>query len=246
MRSAEATREELSTRRREASAARCRERRHPKKRDRCDGAIPRIRDVAGSATPRLSKESGADRIVQSARSARRRDPFDPFDQALPGDPEDARRAGAVSFREVEDLEDVLLLHLRERRHVAVSIAARGERVPENAGHRLDLRDHLRREMVLAQRLVFFEKDDPLDQIPELPDVSRPTVGAEDLLDLRGDRGEPFPELLVVVAKEVTREKLDVLAAIAQRGQEDRHHLETVVEILPEAALPHRLVQVAIG
>ena len=39
---------------------------------------------------------------------------------------------------------------------------------------------------------------------------------------------------------------NIVLTIAQRGQQDRHHVESVVEVLAETALPHHFGQVAVG
>ena len=140
---------------------------------------------------------------------------------------------------------MLLLHLAEGRHLAVPFPARGERVPENARNRFHLRDHLRGEMVLAKGLVLLQEHDPLDQVPELPDVPGPPVAAQDLLHLRRDRGEPLPEFLVVELEEVPGQEQDVFSPFPKRWQENGDDLEPVVEVLPEAALLHGQVQIPI-
>src|SRR5207249_8637528 len=183
----------------------------------------------------LWKRSRA-KLVEILRPARNRDALDPLDETLPRDSENARGARAVPVREVEDFENVLLLHLAEGRHLAVPFPARGERVPENTRNRFHLRDHLRGEMVLAKGLVLLQEHDPLDQVPELPDVPGPPVAAQDLLHLRRDRGEPLPEFLVVELEEVPGQEQDVFSPFPKRRQENGDDLEPVVEILPEAAL----------
>ena len=100
-------------------------------------------------------------------------------------------------------------------------------------------------MILAQRLVLLQKHDPLDQVPQLPDVARPAVASEDLLDLRSDGGEPLPEFLVVEGEEVPGQEQDVLSPLPERRQEDGDDLEPVVEVLPEATVLHREVQIPV-
>src|SRR5882672_10733286 len=207
--------------------------------------IPRNATGARSDFSRESWKESRAKLVEILRSPRRRDSFDPLDETLPRDPENASRARTIPVGEVQDFQDVLLLHLGECRHLAVPFPARGERVAENTGHRLHLGDHLRREMILAQRLVLFQEHDPLDQVPELPDVAGPAVAPEDLLDLRSDGGEPLPEFLVVEAEEVPGQVQDVLSPLAKRRQEDGDYFQAVVEVLPEDSLLHGLVQIPV-
>jgi hypothetical protein len=70
-------------------------------------------------------------------------------------------------------------------------------------------------MILAEDLVIFEEDDPLEEVPELTHVPRPSVTLEDGLDLGIDVEEGLPELLVVEREEVAGEVEDVVPAFAQ-------------------------------
>lgn len=49
-----------------------------------------------------------------------------------------------------------------------------------------------------------------------------------------------------VAQVVVEQGVDVLGPLAQRRHDDAHHAQAVVQIFPEYALAHRLLQVAMG
>src|SRR5262249_51936549 len=161
----------------------CRETRHPKKDDR---------DRSG-----FSARKTRPRVVGLERSPHCGDALQPLDQALTGDPKNARGARAVAFGELEHAEDVFLLDLGEGLHPAVFFAPSRQGVPQHARDRLDLCEHLAREVVLAEHFVVLEENDALEEISKLADVSGPAVRAEDGLDLGVEREETLPELLVV-------------------------------------------------
>src|SRR6516164_10749316 len=55
-----------------------------------------------------------------------------------------------------------------------------------------------------------------------------------------------PQLAADLAQEISRENLDIAAALAQRRQVDRQHIEAVIEILAQLACRNRLAQPHIG
>ena len=84
----------------------------------------------------------------------------------------------------------------------------------------------------------------LDHVLELADVAGPGVLDEARHRLGRERlrraGAPGE-----AGEEVRGEERDVLAALAQRRDPDRHHGEPVVEVLAEAALGDRAAQVLV-
>ena len=87
---------------------------------------------------------------------------------------------------------------------------------------------------------------PLDVVLQLADIPRPVVLAQEPHRLGVDAAHLAPILLGVAIEEEEHQGLDVLAALAQGGQVDRHHVEPVVQILAEPAGLDFLEEVAIG
>ena len=91
-----------------------------------------------------------------------------------------------------------------------------------------------------------QNDTPLDGILQLPDIPRPCVCQQFVhLGFR-DSLKWFSRLAGVYPKEVVREWRDVFYSIPQRRNNDRKHIQPVVEILPEPAAGDLLTQIPIG
>jgi len=69
---------------------------------------------------------------------------------------------------------------------------------------------------------------------------------QEIHDLGVRAGDPAVELAVELPDEVIEQGRDVLLALPQGRDVDRHDVEPVEEILPEAALPDVLLEVAVG
>src|SRR3954469_24890955 len=86
----------------------------------------------------------------------------------------------------------------------------------------------------------------LDRVLELADVAWPMVAGEHV-DRR--RRDP-PDAAGVLARELLEEMIDeqhqVGFSLAQRRNEDREHVETVVEILAERAGGNRPLEILVG
>ena len=84
---------------------------------------------------------------------------------------------------------------------------------------------------------------PLDHVRQLADVARPGVRVKRGPGVRAQclRGQAV--VLAGAAQEVLGQPEDVLASLAQRRKLQRHHGQPMIEILPEAVRPDRLVQV---
>ena len=80
---------------------------------------------------------------------------------------------------------------------------------------------------------------------ELAHVARPRVALEEGGELGVEATHTLAELARVVLGEVAREQQDVAAALAQRRQRERDHVEAVVEVLPERALRDRGLEIPV-
>ena len=78
-------------------------------------------------------------------------------------------------------------------------------------------------------------DGPLDVILQLADVARPVVLLQRRQRPRVDVGHVAVVLFIVEVEEMSDQFGDVLAAIAQRRQVDRHDVEPVVQVFAEPA-----------
>jgi len=86
----------------------------------------------------------------------------------------------------------------------------------------------------------------LDRVLQLPDVARPAEVQENAADVRRQVPDRLAGLAVEPVHEMSREEEDVGAALAQRRQMDREHIETVKEILAKSARFHQLPEIAVG
>ena len=78
-------------------------------------------------------------------------------------------------------------------------------------------------------------DGPLDVVLQLADVARPLVLLQRGERPRLDVGHVAVVLLIVQVEKMSDQFRDVLAALAQRRQVDRHDVEPVVQVLAEPA-----------
>src|SRR5262245_21898434 len=84
-----------------------------------------------------------------------------------------------------------------------------------------------------------------DHVRELAHVFRPVVLHEDAHGRRRELADALVVLLVVLLQEMVDEEGDRVLALAQRRERDRHHVEPVVEVLAEAPVGDRLLEVAV-
>jgi len=85
----------------------------------------------------------------------------------------------------------------------------------------------------------------LDRVRQLAHVARPAIAGGEAQRL--GREAAHRRLGILGARhhqEVLEELADVVAPLAQRRQQDRHHVQPVEQVLAELALAHRLRQVA--
>src|SRR5690606_17914791 len=95
-------------------------------------------------------------------------------------------------------------------------------------------------------LAVAEEQAALDDVLELADVAGPGMPEEALHRAVGHPAHVLLELGAEVAEEVLDQERDVALALAQRRQAHLDHVEPVVEVLAEAALPDLLQQIAVG
>src|SRR3990172_3611095 len=154
--------------------------------------------------------------------------------------ENPGRLGLVPLDLLEDVENVLLLEmaprLSEAESNALDILDRAATKDGNVQGQLPQRDGL----ALGQG------HRALDDVLQLADVAGPVVLIQRGRGARGEALHLAGELAVVLADEVLYQKGDVVAALAQGGQRDGNHVQAVVQVLPEGALLHGLLQVPVG
>ena len=108
-----------------------------------------------------------------------------------------------------------------------------------------MRDVERRQIARLDLLPVGEDGGALDHVLQLADVARPAVGVEAQQRRRRHARRPRPGA-APPRQEVGDQLGDVLLALAQRRQLDRHDGEAVVEILAELPVADELAQVLVG
>jgi hypothetical protein len=86
----------------------------------------------------------------------------------------------------------------------------------------------------------------LDGVAELAHVARPAVLREERECPRLDAAHLPVVVLVRLAEEAQRERLDLVGAVAQRRDGQHHGVHPVVEVVPEGALFAHRLEVAVG
>jgi len=95
-------------------------------------------------------------------------------------------------------------------------------------------------------LLVLQDDEPLDHVLQLAHVARPVVFLEELPQLVRDLGNRPVVLARVLGDEEVGEPRDLVPALAQGGHDDLDDLEPVVQILPEIAGEHHLLEIPVG
>ena len=101
-------------------------------------------------------------------------------------------------------------------------------------------------MLQFQRVAVTEIHGVFQHIVELPDVSGPVIALEELHDLTGDGLDLLGHLLVQPLQLIVRKQRDVLRPLAEGGDVDIHHVQPVVEVLPELPVLHHLPEILVG
>src|SRR6266566_3190738 len=178
----------------------------------------------------------------AASPHRRRSPLQPVlldlpIQPLPVDPEQPRGLVLVAPALAQRGGEQATLGLLERRHVARIDGGRvGGREPAHGGGQVVQRD----------RVGDREREGALDRVLQLAHVAGPAVDAQALHRLGGEALRRHLVLAAEALEEVLDQQRDVLRPGAQRRQREVHHVEAVVEVLPEAAGPHLALEVAVA
>src|SRR5262249_10435489 len=142
-------------------------------------------------------------------------------EAAPRDAEEARGGGLVAARLGDRVVDELALEAVEREPGCAQIvedggdAAAGGRRPGSGGE--------------ERRAV--EEEGPRQRVLQLADVPGKRVALE---RLQRRRRQPIGAE-AALRQDVERDGADVLRALAERRDEDRKHVEAVVEVLAEPA-----------
>ena len=83
-----------------------------------------------------------------------------------------------------------------------------------------------------------ERQRPFDDVLELPHVTGPGVGHQSAQGVLRDRHGRPPDIRAELLEKVLHEQRNIVAALAQRRQLDRYHIEPVEEILTERTIGH--------
>src|SRR5262245_50963412 len=96
--------------------------------------------------------------------------------------------------------------------------------------RLQLREvELERQVLLGDVVLVADRDEPLDQVLELADITWPPVLPEHRHRRIGNAEDPLPKPGVVTTKKKLGELWDVVGALPQWRQLDRNDVDPVVE-----------------
>ena len=87
---------------------------------------------------------------------------------------------------------------------------------------------------------------PLDDVAQLADVTRPGIALQDGQGRGLERLDPAPVLARELRHEVVGQQTDVVRTVAQRGHEDRNDVQPEVEILAKAAAANFRLKVLVG
>jgi len=156
--------------------------------------------------------------------------LEPVPQARKAHAEKRRRLRLGSFGLVQGLADDLALESLQLPVQIDPVLGKLSREPGRGGRSLRLFGD---DQVLGQDDArALQGHAALDDVLQLPDVTREGVAHEQLQGVGGDPLDLLAELPGVFLDEVLHEKRDVLPALAQRGDVDRDHVEPEVQILP--------------
>src|SRR5438093_10265043 len=158
-------------------------------------------------------------------------------ERTPREAEQPRRLDALAARGLQGPEYLLALRRLERQL----------RQPLPVGGALDVRlEEVRGEVLGQEDAALADNHRALEDVSQLAHVPRPRVAREDLQDVRREAAHRAPELLVEGGDEVAGERLDVVRPAAQRRQVDGAHVQAVIQVVAERALPYHVGEVAVG
>ena len=97
----------------------------------------------------------------------------------------------------------------------------------------------------GQTFFFCQDDHPFHQILHFPDIARPLVAHQKVKEFRGEL-DITTVALVALLQKVVEQQRDILLAITQGRQDDRHDIQAVIEISPEFPGGNCLLETDIG
>src|ERR1700737_4004022 len=86
----------------------------------------------------------------------------------------------------------------------------------------------------------------LDEIFQLANISRPKPTREFPQGHRGNRFDLFLHAAAALLREVADQQGNIIRTFAQRWDADWKHVEAIVQVAAELAIPHHLFEIAIG
>ena len=89
-----------------------------------------------------------------------------------------------------------------------------------------------------------EHNRPFDGIFKLPDIARPGMAHEGVQAPLGKTLDAEPVLLVIALQEMVGKARNILAPVAQCRKMDSHHIQAIVEVLPEIAPADLLLELS--
>src|SRR6266852_9086227 len=93
-------------------------------------------------------------------------------------------------------------------------------------------------LVDGKRIAVAEDDGPLDDVLQLANIARPTVGLEQIERRFLDALDLLPRTLYGARHQVFHQQGYVIGSFAQRRNGDGEHTQPVAEILAEAGARH--------
>ena len=86
---------------------------------------------------------------------------------------------------------------------------------------------------------------PLDHIFELPHISRPRIFFQDFQDFRLHRLKRLLGRRTIIPQEMIHEQCQVAISLTQGRHRDRHHVDTVIQVLTKLPLADQIFEVII-
>jgi len=90
-----------------------------------------------------------------------------------------------------------------------------------------------------------KRDDPLHDVLELADISRPGIGLQRFKETTVERRRCDDPIAVFRLQEMHEEEDNIPAALAERRDVDVDDVQPVIEVLPESVLGNRLLKVLV-
>ena len=143
---------------------------------------------------------------------------------------------------IHDLADVMLPQVRTE-ILLEPLGRRTQRLGAGLG---EAPGELIREMIFGDQRTDDDVEGALDNVAQFTDVSGPGVVTDDVPGLGVEPLDLESEFAVELIDEAFGDGVDIVYPLPQGRNGKDHHVETVVEILPEFPLPHQGLEVAVG